>query len=130
MPDSAGDLLFLVQEFFLPFQSPAVTTQALIASDHAMARYDQSDGIGGTGSRHGADRSGTINCLRNFSIGSRRAIGNRAQRFPHKTLERGRLYVEWQNEIGTFAAQMFQYLLDRIHYLTCIQFHACGSDFR
>ena len=84
----AGATLVL-EDRGLPLGAPAIAAGFAVGADHAMARHDQRDRVGGAGLRHRSRRGRPADRPSHLLVGAHLAVGNRPQRAPHLLLERG-----------------------------------------
>src|SRR5579863_987675 len=101
-----------LKQLLLALRTPAVSAQAPVTMQYAMARYDDRDRVGRDGSRHGTYRPRPADRPRHVAIGARRPVGDAAEFLPHPPLERRRLQVDGQVEARQFAPQMAQDAFD------------------
>ena len=103
---------FPFQKRCLPFQSPAVTAQAAVLTNHPVVGYYQGHGGCGAGLGHGAGGPGFSQGLGYLSVGPGFASGNRRQVLPNSALEGGSPYVQGQCLSGGLAVHPGQHAVD------------------
>src|SRR5262245_59115087 len=97
---------FLIQQRSLALDAPAVAAQPTVLADHTMAWDDQRDWVGRAGACNCSRRRGLAERLGDSPVGAGAAVGDGPQRLINSPLERGRLYVERQIEVGLFPVKV------------------------
>ena len=92
---------FLLEQFALAFEAPAITGQFAVGADDAMTGNDEREGIGGAGIRHDAGgdlRIGAVDQLGHLHVALGFTDGDRTKRIPYAALNRRAADVEREIE--------------------------------
>src|SRR3984957_4243606 len=96
----------MIDEGPLALQPPAIATEAPVAAQHAMARHQHGDAIGGAGRCRGAHGLGCADAGRQFRVADHIALGYLQQESPYTYLKGGAAQVERQSRARSAALYM------------------------
>src|SRR5262249_51845706 len=99
-------LLFLLQQFAFSLDPPTITAEPAVLLDDAVARDYETDVVGRTGARDGANGPGRTNRFGDFAVGACLPVRNRLEIPPHFPLKSGGRDVERQIERSHAAVQV------------------------
>src|SRR5690606_1501745 len=102
------------QQLALDRQAAAVTGEAAVRADDAMAGNDHRDGVAAIRKTDGAHGVGIAESPRDLAVAHRAAIGNLAQRIPHALLEGRAFGCQRQVELAPLAAEIFLQLANHL----------------
>src|ERR1700691_5551879 len=102
------------QQRSFPGESPAISREIAIFANNAMARNHDGNRVRGASSGDCASCFWAADGARNLRIGSRGAVRNFLQLFPHATLKCCGLHIERKIELWLRSLEVMNYFADEI----------------
>src|SRR5581483_2473375 len=109
---SGSSLPFLGEQRPLTAETPAITSQAAVLANHAMAGNDNGNGICSARASHGPDSGRLAERPGDLTVGARLAVRNGLQFLPDPALKRGSLHIDRKIDMGLAALEMRKHVLD------------------